>query len=308
VDGLYGRVETTSEENKGTTFSLIIPLTLTSSRGLLVCISGELFVIPHNAIERILSIHPQDIFSFEGQDSIYFDEQPISLVRLSDILEMPRNEAPNHEEGIPVVIVSAADRRMAFVVDETTGEQEVVIKGLGKQLVRVGGITGATVLGNGQVVLILNVSDLLKMAMRSKRSSILDMLTKIETSTSARTQKSVLIVDDSITTRTLEKNILEAAGYAIQVATDGREAVDLIAASGVPDLIVSDIAMPRMNGFELTQRIKGDAKTAEVPIILVTSLDSPEDKTRGIEVGADAYIIKSKFDQNNLLDTIEQLI
>jgi two-component system chemotaxis sensor kinase CheA len=118
----------------------------------------------------------------------------------------------------------------------------------------------------------------------------------------------VLVVDDSITTRTLEKNILEAAGYIVQLATDGQEALGAIAAEGVPDLIVTDVVMPRLDGFGLTQRLKEDPRTADIPVILVTSLDSAEDKSRGIEVGADAYITKSTFDQNNLLETIEQLI
>ncbi|HBX70182.1 MAG TPA: hypothetical protein DEH25_12595 [Chloroflexi bacterium] len=267
-----------------------------------------MFVIPHAAIERILSVKPQDIFAFEGQDSVYFDEKPVTVVHLSDVLDLKKTGNADHGESIPLVIVAVAGRRMAFVVDETTGEQEIVIKGLGKQLARVGGITGATVLGDGRVVLILNVGDLIKIALRGKRQSILDMLAKTEENNTARAQRKILIVDDSITTRTLEKNILEAAGFAIQVATDGKEALDLIVSGTAPDLVVSDIAMPRMNGFELTQRIKSDTKTAGVPVILVTSLDSPEDKARGIDVGADAYIIKSKFDQNNLLDTIEQLI
>jgi two-component system chemotaxis sensor kinase CheA len=115
-------------------------------------------------------------------------------------------------------------------------------------------------------------------------------------------------VDDSITTRTLEKNILEAAGYTVRLATDGQEALSDIASEGVPDLIVTDVAMPRMNGFELTRRIKEDEHMGTTPVILVTSLDSDEDKARGIEVGADAYIVKSGFDQDNLLETIEQLI
>jgi two-component system chemotaxis sensor kinase CheA len=121
-------------------------------------------------------------------------------------------------------------------------------------------------------------------------------------------RKTILVVDDSITTRTLEKNILEAVGYEVKLATDGREALGVLATAGLPHLIVSDINMPRIDGFELTSRIKQDARYANIPVILVTSLDSPADKARGIEVGADAYIVKSSFDQGNLLDTIEQLV
>jgi two-component system chemotaxis sensor kinase CheA len=231
------------------------------------------------------------------------------LVRLCDVLELPPRGG-GHEGGdeLLVVIVAAAERRMAFAIDELVGEQEMVIKSLGKQLSRVGGISGATVLGNRQVVLVLNASDLIKLAMRGKRRSVLDALVVDESVTTERRQHEILVVDDSITTRTLEKNILEAAGYTVRLATDGQEALSDITSAGVPDLIVTDVAMPRMNGFELTRHIKGDEHMGSTPVILVTSLDSDEDKARGIEVGADAYIVKSGFDQDNLLETIAQLI
>jgi two-component system chemotaxis sensor kinase CheA len=253
-------------------------------------------------------VGPQEVSTLEGRDTVRYNGHPVTLVRLSDVLGLPRVDARHDAAGIPVVIVAAAERRLAFAVDELVDEQEVVIKGLGGQLARVGGIAGATVLGTGEVVLILNVADLIKLAMRGQCRSIFDTSAGAVSPTEARIQRRILIVDDSITTRTLEKNILEAVGYGVQVATDGQEALSIIAAEGVPDLVVSDILMPRMDGFELTQRVKGDARTAAVPVILVTSLESPADKARGIEVGADAYIVKSSFDQNNLLETIEQLI
>jgi two-component system chemotaxis sensor kinase CheA len=230
------------------------------------------------------------------------------LVWLNDVLGLSHSNVQSNQAHIPVVILSAIERRMAFAVDGLAGEQEVVIKGLGKQLVRVGGITGATIMGTGEIVLILNVDDLIRLGLRGERSSVLKALEETISSVDIRARHRILIVDDSITTRTLEKNILEAIGYNVQVATDGQEALDTIAASGVPDLIISDVMMPRINGFDLTEQVKQDPKTAHVPVILVTSLGSPEDKTRGIEAGADAYIVKGAFDQSNLLETIEQLI
>jgi len=312
VEALHGRIDVDSTPGVGASFTLILPLTLTSSRGLLVQVSDELFAIPHNAIERIMYIRPQEIASLEGHDTVLYNGRPLTLVRLGDVLELPPPASPARGEvdtaHIPVVILAAAERRMAFAVDALADEQEVVIKGLGKQLSRVGGIAGATVMGSGEVVLILNVADLIKLGLRGDRRSVLATLARPSPEAEDRARRRILIVDDSITTRTLEKNILEAAGYVVQLATDGQEALSAIAAGGVPDLIVSDIVMPRLNGFELTRRIKEEPHTANVPVILVTSLDSPEDKARGIEVGADAYITKSSFDQNNLLETIEQLI
>jgi two-component system chemotaxis sensor kinase CheA len=199
-----------------------------------------------------------------------------------------------------------AEKRLGLIVDDLAGEQEIVMKNLGKQLAKVGGIAGATVLGSGQVVLVLHTADLVKLASRVKaRPRVSPDSDRPE---ETRQAKTILVVDDSITTRTLEKNILEAAGYEVKLATDGEEAFATLLADGLPNLIVSDINMPRLDGFQLTDRVKQDNRYTDIPIILVSSLDSPADKARGIEVGADAYIVKSSFDQSTLLETIEQLV
>jgi two-component system chemotaxis sensor kinase CheA len=306
AEALHGRVEVNSRPGRGTTFTLTIPLTLTSARSLLMRVSDQVFALPMNAIEHIQSIGPEDVLSVEGNEAIRYKGQPVVLVRLDHVLGLPGSKEPAETEETPVVIISA-DRLVALAADELSGEQEVVIKSLGRQLVRVAGIAGATVLGDGQVALILNAADLGKLATQAERLSIFEAAGDA-TQPSVQAKTKILIVDDSITTRTLEKNILEAAGYQVELATDGQEALAAIATGGMPDLIVSDILMPRMNGFELTERIKNDERTVDIPVILVSSLDSPADKARGIEVGADAYIVKGKFEQGNLLETIEQLI
>ncbi len=305
VEALGGRIDVEWQPAGGSAFRLTLPLTLTSSRGLLVRTANQVFAIPLSAIERILRVGAEQITPLGGQDTVLFDGRPIPLVRLNDVLDLPNAAAK--EGRIPVVVLAAAERRIAFAVDDLVGEQEVVMKGLGKQLARVGGIAGATIMGSGEVVLILHVADLMKLATRAEHRSVVQAV-PVHGVVPNPTAPRILIVDDSITTRTLEKNILEAAGYSVQLATDGQEALRAIAADGLPDLIISDIAMPRLDGFDLTAHIKGDPRTAGIPVILVTSLDSVEDKSRGIEVGADAYIVKSRFDQNNLLDTIRQLI
>ena len=177
---------------------------------------------------------------------------------------------------------------------------------MGNQLAKVGGIAGATVLGSGQVILVLNVVDLVRLAARGPAPR--PIVGQSEAKNGANQPKTILVVDDSITTRTLEKNILEAAGYEVSLATDGEEALDTLVSNDLPSLVVSDINMPRLDGFGLTQHIKQHSHYTDIPVVLVTSLDSPADKARGIEVGADAYIVKSKFDQGTLLETIEQLI
>jgi two-component system chemotaxis sensor kinase CheA len=308
VAALRGRVTVDWSPGAGATFALTLPLTLTSTRGLVVRVSDQPFVIPLSSVVQILPVSPDKVFSLEGQDTVRHDGQPVTLVRLDDLLELPHISTRGQGRGIPVVLVSAAKQQMGLVVEELVGEQEVVIKGLGRQLVHVAGISGATVAGNGEVVLILNVADLIKMAMRGEPRPVLDERHKPASRDHTRPQQRILIVDDSITTRTLEKNILEAVGYRVEMATDGQEALSVVDTIGIPDLIVSDILMPHMDGFELTQQLKNNERTAHIPVVLVSSLDSEADKTRGIEVGADAYIVKSRFEQENLLETIEQLI
>jgi two-component system chemotaxis sensor kinase CheA len=165
-------------------------------------------------------------------------------------------------------------------------------------------IAGATVLGAGQVVPILNVGDLLKSARKvggvRARATAQAHLAHDQT-------KSVLVVEDSITSRMLIKGILESAGYHVRTAVDGMEAFTLLRAERF-DLVVSDVEMPRLNGFELTARIRADKRLAALPVVLVTALDTRADRERGIDVGADAYIVKSQFDQSNLLDAVRRLV
>ncbi len=309
VEALHGRIGVHFAPGAGTTFTLTLPLTLSSSRGLLVQVADDRFAIPLTSIERIHSVTRDEVTSLGGFDAVRYGDHVIPLVHLADVLDLPRN-GNVYAAHLPFVVLASAERRVAFVVDQLAVEQEIVMKGLGKQLQRVGGIAGATVLGSGEIVLILNVGDVVKMALRGQHQVFTHEAGPHPEESDPQRQISdhILIVDDSITTRTLEKNILEAAGYHVRLATDGQEAWDAIAAGDLPDLVVSDVSMPRLDGIGLTQRIKGDTRTADVPVILVTSLDSPQDKARGVEAGADAYITKGTFDQSNLLETIEQLI
>ena len=168
-------------------------------------------------------------------------------------------------------------------------------------LARVRNIAGATVLGTGQVVPVLNVSDLLKSAIKV---SVAEQEPLVAEETE---RKSILVVEDSITARTLIKNILAGAGYDVKSAVDGLDAYTMLKVEDF-GLVVSDVDMPRMNGFELTTKIRSDKKLTDLPVVLVTALDSREDRERGIDVGADAYIVKSSFDQSNLLEVIKRLI
>jgi two-component system chemotaxis sensor kinase CheA len=199
------------------------------------------------------------------------------------------------------VIVRAADERIGLVVDEVAGDSEVVVKEFRPPLLRVRNLLGAGLLGTGEVVLILRPADLVAALRAGARPS--PAVAREE----KRRRSTVLVVDDSITTRVMEKNLLEAAGYLVRVAVDGNEAWAILKSEDV-DIVLSDVDMPRMDGFDLTTRIRADRKLADLPVVLVTALESREDKERGIGVGANAYILKSTFDQSNLLEIIHRLL
>jgi two-component system, chemotaxis family, sensor kinase CheA len=303
VEQLHGTLQVASEPGQGTTFTLTLPLTLASSRGLLVQAGRQTFFLPHATVERMLLVQPEEIVHVAGKPTISYQEKVIVLAWLEDLLSLP--PAPRETSCLTVVIIGVAEKRLGLVVDELEGEQEIVVKSLGKQLARLGGIAGATISGSGQVVLVLHPADLIRLATKFQGRTAVTDLVEIQ---EEKRSKHILVVDDSITTRILEKNILEAAGYYVELATDGEEALNMLIAGALPDLIVCDITMPRLDGLALTRQLKEDARYRAVPVVLVTSLGSPADKARGIEVGADAYIVKSSFDQTNLLEIIEQLI
>ncbi len=305
VEDLHGTLNVRSKLGIGTTFTMRLPLTLASSHGLVVEAGRQMFALPLTTVERMLQVDRNDIATVEGKEAITYEDKPVALAHLEDLLELP--PASHIPEKVIVVIINVAEKRLGLIVDNLAGEQEIVMKSLGSQLTRVGGIAGATVLGSGEVILVLHPADLVKLAANIQPHSYANRNSDNSHVEPAK-RKPILVVDDSITTRTLEKNILEAAGYEVTLATNGEEAFGLLAANGLPSLIVSDVNMPRLDGFGLTHRVKQDSRYKDVPVILVTSLDSPADKARGIEVGADAYIVKSSFDQGGLLETIEQLI
>lgn len=303
LERLHGLIEVDTVIGQGTTFTLTLPLTLATSQVLLVAVAGQTVAVPTTTVERILRIHPAEVGQVEGQPAIRVDGRPLPLVPLAQVLELPPAKsvlAP--DQKIPIIVLGVAERRVAFRVEELQGTQEVVIKGLGRQLKRVRNVAGATILGSGQVVVILNVADLMKSVQGAPAAAT---GAPIEVREVAR--RRVLVVDDSITTRTLEKNILENAGYDVLVAADGEEAWALVQSESL-DAVVADVAMPRMDGFALTERVKRDERFKEMPVVLVTSLESPQDKIRGLEAGADAYITKGTFDQQDLLETLARLI
>jgi len=305
VGKLGGHISVQTKAGVGTVFRILLPLTIATFRGIIVQVEGQVFVIPTVNVERVMRIKREEIKTVENRETILLNDSTVSLVRLTDVLELPQIEKKGGDSKfIPVLVLGSTEKRIAFSVDKVLTEQEILVKSLGKNLSRIRHIAGATVLGSGKVVPILNVSDLMKSAVKVTSAST---GTPVTAEMAGAKRKSILVVEDSITSRMLLKNILEASGYLVKTAVDGIEAWTALR-MGDSDLVVSDVDMPRMNGFELTSKIRSDKKTAELPIILVTGLESREDRERGIDVGANAYIVKSSFDQSNLLEVIQRLI
>ncbi|MBN8724938.1 MAG: response regulator [Acidobacteria bacterium] len=300
VDNLGGSLVINSQDQVGTTLELLLPASLATVRGVLISISNQLFIVPTINVEQVLRIKKTLIKTIENKEVIFFNQQTLALIALSDILSLSPNI--DKSEYIIVLVLRSGENKLAFIVDNVISEQEVLVKSLGKQLLRVRNISAATILGSGKVVPILNVTDLIKSAIKQSGN-----YRSIDTQESNVKQSTILVAEDSITARMLIKNILEMAGYKVKTAVDGLEAFVLLKNEEF-DLVVSDIEMPKMNGFELTTKIRQDKKLADLPIILVTSLDSRQDREKGIDVGASAYIVKSDFEQSNLLAVVEKFI
>jgi two-component system chemotaxis sensor kinase CheA len=302
AEKMGGSVSVESEPGRGTCFRIVLPSMLATFRGVLIETAGRVFVVPTAHVERVARVKTEDVRTVEGRETIVLSGHAVARVPLADVLELPRTEyADARPASTLAVVIGVGDQRIAFTVDAVLDEQEVLVKRLANPLSRVRNVAGATVLGSGQVVLILNVTDLLKSARRTGTAPTRRAPVPPAKATS------ILVAEDSITSRMLIKSILESAGYTVKTAVDGMEAFTLLRAEQF-DLVVSDVEMPRLNGFDLTARIRGDKKLAELPVVLVTALETREDRERGIHVGANAYIIKSSFDQSNLLAVVQQLV
>lgn len=303
VKDLKGTVTVTTQKGMGTSFHLRLPLTLSSDRGLSIKSAGQLFFIPINAIEHLMTIDVSDIHEVEASQIILFNKKPVSLFTLSDLLNLtpPTKVLP---ERLPVVVLKKDWHFMALVVEDIIGEREIVIKPLQPPLNHVPSVVGGTLSMTGEVIIVLDPISLINQALQ------LDNINRIKISSKGLTERAchpILLVDDSITTRTLEKNILETNNYQVTVAVDGKDALDLLQKHTF-SLVITDVDMPNLNGFELTKHIKKSDRLKDIPVIIVTSQDSEAHKKLGVDAGADAYIVKHQFESTELLEIVGQLV
>lgn len=305
LERLKGSIEVESVPGHGCTFRLRLPITLATTHVLLVAAGGRRYAVPVEHVGTSVLLAPTALFPVERRQTMLLEDQPVPVVALSDLLELPvpdARAAAEPDRRLPCLVLQAANRRLGVLVDELLDEQEIVLQPLGQPLKRVRNVAGATILGTGEVCMVLNAVDLLRSAERGPR--------RVEVARPAvvvERRRSLLLAEDSITTRTQLKRILEAAGYDVTVAVDGADAWQQLSSREF-DGLVSDVEMPNLDGFALTARLRAEARYAQLPVILVTSLSSDEHRRRGIEVGASAYVTKGGFDQRLLLDTLRRLV
>ena len=303
VREIGGDVRVGRAQSGGTRFELQLPLTLSVVRALVVEIAGESYAVPLARVHRILRLGREDIASVEGRQHFALDERQVGLVWAHQLLGMA---TPGLDGAAAVVVVGEQESALGVVVDRFVGEQELVLRGMDARLGKVQDVGGAALLADGSPTLVLDVDDLLRTASNIVMGGRLDPLHH-EPALRSGARKRVLVVDDSLTVRELERKMIEAQGYEVDVAVDGMDAWNAVR-KGHYDLVVTDVDMPRMDGIELVTRIKGDPALRGTPVMIVSYKDRDEDRRRGLDAGADYYLTKGSFYDETMLRAIADFI
>ncbi len=307
VKRLQGQVEIQKRAGPGVSILISAPLLVSTQRLLLVACAGQTFGIPVSGIERLCRIRSRDVRAVEGKPAVFLEGRPVGLARLAELLGLRDEGSSPQSSGsgtvLPAVILRGAGSPAAVVVDAFLAERSGLVKDLGIPPSQTGRTAGGLLLEDGSIAVVLNPFELASAFRQAgKRPGFSPAAPAPE-----KKPPSILVVDDSITTRSLEKSILEAHGYRVRIAVDGMEALAELRTEKA-DLVIADVQMPRLDGFGLLEQMKKDEGLSKIPVIIVTSLERREDQQRGLALGADAYIVKRKFDQRDLLDTIRQLL
>ncbi|HBB30646.1 MAG TPA: hybrid sensor histidine kinase/response regulator [Cyanobacteria bacterium UBA8803] len=339
VERFKGNIQIESTPGQGCTFRLQLGTTLATLNALFLEVQGIVHALPIEFVQTTLLVSPDEISTVEGRETIIFDGQEVVVVNLADLLELSNSPAyastarvdnqlrskgliagkGTREAGgvLPVtgmryeqhksdlrslILLKVGEELAGFFVDRLWDTQEVVLKPQSPLLKRVRNVTGATILPTGEVCTILNPPDLIKSSQKQVTSTA--SITPKET---VKRKPVILLVEDSLPVRTQERRLLEGAGYEVVIAVDGLDGYNKLKTREF-DAVVSDVEMPNLDGFSLTGKIRQQEEYDELPIILVTTLDSDEDKRRGATAGANAYIIKGKFNQDFLLETLRKLV
>jgi len=299
-----GNVRVTTSPEKGTQFHLQLPLTLSVIRAVVVDVAGEPYAFPHNRIDRLVRVRREAVRSLEHRQFVNVDGANVGLVLAGQLLDIPA-PAPQTEDLAVVLLSDGTGGEYGLIVDSFRGEQDLVVRPLDARLGKVPNLSAAAILDDGSPVLIVDVEDLLRSMDQFIQTG---SLVRCETRPpGAGRRKRVLVVDDSITVREVERQLLLQKGYEVAVAVDGMDGWNKVRAERY-DLLVSDIDMPRMNGLQLVQAVRADERLQDMPVIIVSYKEREEDRIKGLEVGANAYLTKSSFHDNRFMEAVTDLI
>jgi chemosensory pili system protein ChpA (sensor histidine kinase/response regulator) len=301
VKKLGGGLFIESNPNKGSRFTIRLPFTLAISQALIVRVAEEVYALPLATVEGVVRLPRNIVARHLGKDSPLFEYggQKYRFQHLGSFVGIGATRLPETDVSMSVVLIRAGEHSTALVTDELVGSREIVVKSLGPQISGIRGIAGATILGDGRIVVILDMGSLVRSEWRARPAD--------STQLGERDRRTfALVVDDSITVRRVTQRLLERNGMRVLTAKDGVDAVSLLQ-ENLPDIILLDIEMPRMDGYEVAAHVRGDPRLKNIPIVMITSRVSEKHRARAIELGVDDYLGKP-YQESQLLDAIEPLV
>ena len=306
LDDLQGVVNVETRPGVGTTFSLRLPLSLAVLRVLLVEVNGLPFGFAAQYVAELMRLPQAALLTVAERNAVIIRNEFVPVVPLAELLGIPDHlaRAPQHRgEGMLLLVLRVRNEKIAVQVDKLLDERDMVIKPFPEHMRKLSMVSGVVTTGKNELVSVLHAPALLDMAHRVRTQAV-----HVEAAHHAELRHyHVLVVDDSLNTREIEKDVLEAHGYQVTLAEDGLDGLKK-AMDGEFDAVLTDVEMPNMDGFSLTARLRQEEKYRHKPIIIITSREKEEDKRRGVQVGADAYIVKGDFDQSSLVDTLRALL
>ncbi|WLH53168.1 hybrid sensor histidine kinase/response regulator [Pseudomonas tolaasii] len=305
VRQLRGAVVLEQTAGQGSRFHLEVPLTLSVVRSLVVEVGEEAYAFPLAHIERMCDLAPDDIVQLEGRQHFWHEGRHVGLVAASQLLQRPAGQ--NHEDTLKVVVIRERDAVYGIAVERFIGERTLVVLPLDNRLGKVQDISAGALLDDGSVVLIVDVEDMLRSVDKLLNTGRLERIARRSQQATEAPRKRVLVVDDSLTVRELQRKLLLNRGYEVAVAVDGMDGWNALRSEDF-DLLITDIDMPRMDGIELVTLLRRDSRLQSLPVMVVSYKDREEDRRRGLDAGADYYLAKASFHDDALLDAVVELI
>ncbi|MFZ2509110.1 MAG: response regulator, partial [Steroidobacteraceae bacterium] len=302
IKKLGGSLYTETESGKGTRFTVRLPFTLAISQALIVCVGEEVFALPLPTVEGVVRVPRAEVLRHLAEDTASYDYggQKYRFQHLAVFVGGTPATMPEQDAAMPVILVRAGEHSTAVVTDEMIGSREIVVKSVGPQISGIRGISGATILGDGRICVILDIGALVRSEWRKRPIPEPRVASQVDRRVFA------LVVDDSITVRRVTQRLLERNGMRVITAKDGLDAISVLQ-DEIPDVILLDIEMPRMDGYEVASHVRNDPRLKDIPIVMITSRVGEKHRARAIELGVNEYLGKP-YQEGQLLQAIEPLV